>query len=280
MDIAYRRVADDLRQDINAGKYRPGDPIPSEGFLEKQYGLSRTTIRNAVKLLKAEGLVDTGSGRQTTVRQRLPRIRRDGTARYMWEKQQVANGGLPNDSHLAREVGLPPTGTELELLADELIAADHDLVAALHMRAMGQVRHYAWLLSADGMPGRIAHHYYPAALDEAVRASHPMNGITPEDPKTIWPGGTFYQLAQQGVEVARVDDLVTARMPLPEESDLLAMAEGVPLLVVRKTTICTEGLVREVVDVLMPADRAEAFYRIDLPRWMGGPPSLTDSDSD
>jgi len=87
-------------------------------------------------------------------------------------------------------------------------------------------------------------------------------------------------LALLGVEVGRVDDVVTARMPLPEEVELLQLPEGVPLLAIRKTTYDTGCVVREVVDVLMPADRAEAFYSIDLPLWLSGPPHPGDSDSE
>lgn len=278
METAYRQLADDLKNDIANGVYRPGDALPSENDLVARTNLSRTTVRNAMKLLKAAGLIDAGPGRPTTVRLPQPRIRRDGSTRYLWEKDQVARGGLPNDSHLAREVGLPVDGTELTLLTDELIDADHDLAAAFGVNLSEPLHHYVWLLSTGGTPGRIAHHYYLEELDEAVREHHPGNALHPDSP-VIWPGGTMYQLAQQGVEVGRVDDLITARAALPDEIDLLKLPEGVPLLMVRKTTFDTAGLVHEVVDVLMPADRTELLYSITLPLWIGGVASnATDSE--
>lgn len=279
MDSAYRRVADDLRADITSGRYRPGDPIPSENFLVGQYNLSRTTIRAALGQLKAEGLIDAGPGRPTVVREQLPRIRVDGSQRYLWEKQQVAQGGLPSDSHLAREVGLAPDATELKLLVDEEIVAGRDIGAALGVPAEQVIRHYTWLLSTGGQPGRLAHHYYTHALDAAVRAWHPGNVVV-DGPSVLWRGGTFYNLAQQGIEVRRVQELVTARMPLGDEADLLRLPEGVPLLVKRKVTLDTELNVREVVDVLMPADRTELSYQIDLPLWAGGVAGLGDSDGE
>lgn len=275
---SYRQVADDLRTAIKNGTYAPGDALPSENHLAQQYGLNRTTIRNAYGVLRGEGLVDVGPGRPTTVRQPQPRIRRDASERYQWEKDQVAHGGLPNDSHLSRDMGLAVEGTTLELFADELVPADRDIAAALGIEAGGQVRHYGWLLRAGGDPGRIAHHWYPAELDEMIRSSHPMYAIRPHDPTIIWPGGTFYQLATHGMEAARVDDLVTARMPLADEVAMLGLRQGVPLVVVRKITVDTEDVVREVVDVLMPADRTELAYSISLKPWVGGAQGAGDSD--
>lgn len=276
---SYRRVADDLRTAIKNGTYPPGQPLPGELYLAEKYGLNRTTIRNAMRLLRGEGLIDVGPGRPTTVREPVRRIRRNATERYQWEKDRVADGGLPSDSHLSRDVGLSAGETTVELFSNETCEADHGIAEALGVEPGTPVRHYGWLLLAGGLPGRLAHHWYRVELDEKVRERHPMYKIRPDDPTTMWRGGTMYQLAQLGIEAARVDDLVTARMPLADEVAMLGLREGVPLIVVRKTTYDTDGEAREVVDVLMPADRTELAYSISLKPWVGGP-GTADSDGE
>jgi GntR family transcriptional regulator len=54
----WRRVADDLRDRIEAGELEPGDRLPSEPVLMSAHGVrSRTTIRTAVSALTGEGLI-------------------------------------------------------------------------------------------------------------------------------------------------------------------------------------------------------------------------------
>jgi GntR family transcriptional repressor for pyruvate dehydrogenase complex len=58
------RVADAIREMILSERLRPGDALPSERELAKQFGVSRTVIREAIRALDAKGLLEvrTGSG--------------------------------------------------------------------------------------------------------------------------------------------------------------------------------------------------------------------------
>ncbi|WP_417719808.1 FadR/GntR family transcriptional regulator [Salipiger sp.] len=55
-------IADDLRRDINIGRFRPGDRLPSESELTRTYSISRTAVREAFALLRSEGLVEARKG--------------------------------------------------------------------------------------------------------------------------------------------------------------------------------------------------------------------------
>ncbi|GII91341.1 hypothetical protein Ssi02_15720 [Sinosporangium siamense] len=55
----YRQIADQITVDIRAGNLLPGHPIPSESELVRHYGASRATVRQAVALLREQGLVYT-----------------------------------------------------------------------------------------------------------------------------------------------------------------------------------------------------------------------------
>ncbi|MGV9902385.1 GntR family transcriptional regulator [Streptomyces sp. NPDC003388] len=53
----YRRLMQDLRQQIAEGRLTVGEPIPSTASLGQQYGVSSTVVRRAVSELRTEGLL-------------------------------------------------------------------------------------------------------------------------------------------------------------------------------------------------------------------------------
>lgn len=67
----YRQLAADLRERIEAGEFRPGDRLPTNVELAEATGVTRVTVQQAIKLLKAEGVVETRRGGGTVVSQPL-----------------------------------------------------------------------------------------------------------------------------------------------------------------------------------------------------------------
>ncbi len=63
----YLVVADDLAKDILAGHYSVGSMLPSEAELCKRFGVSRHTIREAIRHIQISGLVSTRQGLGTLV---------------------------------------------------------------------------------------------------------------------------------------------------------------------------------------------------------------------
>src|SRR3954464_5141310 len=64
----FRQLADLLRNQIESGELGPGEPLPSELRLAQEYGISRTTVRQAIGQLRTEGLVTVDRPRGTFVR--------------------------------------------------------------------------------------------------------------------------------------------------------------------------------------------------------------------
>lgn len=57
-----QQTTEALRAKVAEGPMKPGDRLPTEKELEAEFGVSRTVIREAVAVLKAEGLVEPRRG--------------------------------------------------------------------------------------------------------------------------------------------------------------------------------------------------------------------------
>lgn len=59
---AYQQVADQLRDLILQGQLAPGDRLPNEMELSARFGVSRSTVREALRVLASRDLVETARG--------------------------------------------------------------------------------------------------------------------------------------------------------------------------------------------------------------------------
>jgi GntR family transcriptional regulator len=70
---SYFRLESHLRESIRTGALRPGGPIPPESSLCQQFGVSRTTVRQALSRLVYDGLIERHRGRGSFVAE--PRLK-------------------------------------------------------------------------------------------------------------------------------------------------------------------------------------------------------------
>jgi GntR family transcriptional regulator len=68
----YSKITEDLRRRILDGRLKPGDRLPSETDLVREYGVSRWTVREALAVLTQDGLVMTTHGKGRFVAERRP----------------------------------------------------------------------------------------------------------------------------------------------------------------------------------------------------------------
>jgi DNA-binding FadR family transcriptional regulator len=59
---AYEQVADQLRELIMSGELAPGERLPNEALLAREFGVSRATVREALRVLAAQNLLRTAKG--------------------------------------------------------------------------------------------------------------------------------------------------------------------------------------------------------------------------
>jgi DNA-binding GntR family transcriptional regulator len=70
MTAKYVKLADTIREQIKSGELRPGDKLPSISQLREEYGISYGSVRGAMLVLKAEGLIEGRQGEAVYVKDR------------------------------------------------------------------------------------------------------------------------------------------------------------------------------------------------------------------
>ncbi|MFF5229998.1 GntR family transcriptional regulator [Dactylosporangium sp. NPDC000521] len=273
MTSKYDRIAADLRRMIDAGELAPGQKMPSETVLLGKYNVSLLTMRRALAVLEASGVIEKRHGVGNFVRKARARVTRT-TERYQWEKDRAL---LPESKRRStgateRDTGL--TKDDLSFQAHySVIEADEELAGVFKAPVGTRLlkRTYRTETGDDSAPIALSASYLPYE----IVAANPKLLDAANEP---WPGGTHHQLRTVGVEVDRIVDEVTARPPFPEEAEQLGIdAAGVSVISLRKISIDTSGRVVDVADVLLSGDRTQLVYTTQLNRWPTDRPSTKGS---
>ncbi|MET9529748.1 GntR family transcriptional regulator [Streptomyces sp. NPDC006649] len=262
MAKAYERIADELRQSIRAGRLRPGDRLPAETKLAEQTGRSVPTVRDALRLLQAEGLVEKVHGRGNFVRRARTRVQR-ANSRHQWEKDRARQ---PAEKRARTGVAEHDTGLTVDDLvfhaAYREITANADIAEAFGVAEGTELieRSYRTRYSAERAP-------FNLVTSHLVRDMVAANPDLLDETKEPWPGGTWNQLSTVGIEIDRIEERVTARPPTAEETEELDLPPGTAVVVLRKTSFDTDGRAVEVSYSTLPGDRTEMLFTTHLERW-------------
>lgn len=246
----YVRIARELRDRITAGAdgYRPGDQLPTLHALAATYDVSEPTIRQALGLLRAEGLIETRARAGTLVRDRPP-VHRLQADRYR-------RTGPARSTPFTRDQGIGWSEYRLDkrferVEADEVLAELFDCGIGEQLLA----RHFVFY--DNDVPTQMSTSY--------VRWSD-VGGTPVADPiNEPWPGGTRAQLESLGIRVVRVTESLTGGMPTPSEVETLRIGESVPVLRITRRHIADGGRVVEVAHpIVRRADTTVVDYTVDL----------------
>lgn len=241
----YRQISDHLREAIVSGTLGEGDQLPSETQLAEYYGVTRTTARNALDVLKGEGLIVAEHGRGAYVRSR-PVVRRLASDRFARKHRERGKAAFTVEVEGA---GGNPSVDRIEV-TEERPPADIAALLGLTTRQKTVVRRRRYLI--DGMPVEIATSYVPSTLAKGTPISEPNTG----------PGGIYARLEEKGHRLARFSEHIRARMPHPDEASALQLDQGVPVFHLVRTAYDSEGQAVEVCDTVMSSDVYELDYEL------------------
>lgn len=234
----YLQLADALRLAILSGALPANDQFPTESALCKAHGVSRFTVREALRRLQGEGLISRRRGSGTTV------------------QPAAARGG-------ARHQPLSNIGEVLQYASDTQIRFSARGIAPLPRRIAGQVSadtegkwfHFRGIRTRDrdALAIAVTDVWVTAALGGAVERID------------LGRGTIFHQVAAQaGISSARVTQDIQALPAGAEIASLLAIPRRSPSLRVLRCYFDADGRLFEVSASHHPGDLFAYSMQIEI----------------
>jgi GntR family transcriptional regulator len=233
----YQRIARTLRKEIGE-QLQAGKPIDTESELESRFGVSRITVRRAIDELVREGLLVRRRGSGTFVAQ--SKVTQELGALHSWTEQMRGLGFEPHTVDCEMLQVVPPDWVAKALRLDT--ATDESVLRIQRLRY------------ADNEPLSLMVDYLRLRFVPDLAAK----GLE---------GESLYETLEKRykLELAWVEDTVTARRATLFEARLLGIETGAPILYVTRVTYLPDNEPLGAASVVTRADRYE--YRVtDRPR--------------
>ncbi len=224
----YYQLANILRERISRGELAALEPIPSERQLEKDFSVSRTTIRQAIELLIRQGFLYREHGKGTFVSP---------------QKLQKGISELTSFTEDMRRRGIVPGQKILEIRyvrPSEAVATRLELPAEVE-----RVLCIERLRLGDGVPMGLQTSYYLLPEGQTIRRAD------------LEEYGSIYRMLQERFHLipSEADETLEVALATPREAFLLQIEPGSPLLVSERTTYSQYRRVIEFVKILYRGDR-------------------------
>jgi GntR family transcriptional regulator len=219
----YRQIERSLRARIATSS--PGERLPSDAELCAEFGVSRMTARHAMQRLAEDGLITREPGRGSFVA--TPPTYRRANRLMTFSQEMRRQGRIPTSRVLTRVIR-PSTSAE---------------ATALGIPPRQPVVHLRRLRQADGEPMALESAVLIGAVAEAVMSADLVHGSLHE------------ALGGAGVPLHRGTGTISAASASAEESRLLGLRPGDPLLVERRVIADRHGRRVESTESRYPAER-------------------------
>lgn len=224
----YSQLVAIVKRNISAGTLLPGDLLPSEADLCRTFDISRSTVRQAIGALEADGLVVRKQGRGTFVAE--PKMRRKTETVYSFTSEINAMGMTPSSTLIDFEV-IDPTPDIIKVL--ELTSPDT------------KVYRFTRIRNVDGEPLILETSFYPQF-------------IYPKLTRELLQTHSFYSLLYEvGIVPASAVDSYEAVMMSRKEAEMLGCKSGSCGFFAQRRTRTEAGMVYEFTQSLIRADRVK-----------------------
>jgi GntR family transcriptional regulator len=232
----YYQLAEILRQKIESDEWKTHDSLPAERELEVIYGVSRTTVREALNYLAKRGYIYREHGRGTFVAR--PKMQQSLHLLRSFTDDMTARGSSPGQRILELEYVEPTSRIRQQL---ELPLETSKVMKLERLRY------------ADNEPIGIHTAYLPLSTDQPVTVDELLHS------------GSLYALLESKFNLIPVEaeQTIEATGANKEEAALLEVEEGSPLLLVERTSLSYQRQPMEFVKMLYRADRYKYHMHIN-----------------
>ena len=231
----YLRVAEALKAEIAAGTYDIGAKLPTEFELCSRYGVSRSTVRQALAELEAVGIARRRQGSGTTVVARSPALR--------------------YSLSIATEADITRYASETAFEISEFAVAVSS-VDSRRLRLGAPDQWQAWhglrRTSPGGLPLGLGTVYVASDYADA------MQDVGPETQRAIFDRIS----AAFGVVVTSIEQQISATVLDEDEATRLETEAGAPALAIVRRYVADQRLI-EVAETVYPSDRFSYTLRLD-----------------
>jgi GntR family transcriptional regulator len=237
-------VAESLSAEIRAGRLRVGDLLPSEPQLSQRYGVSRQTVRAALRTLQQRGLIGSQRGIGSTV------IETQAEPRY-----SQSFGSAEDLLRYATTTPVKVVERE-EVVVDAALAARFGCKAGEHwwrVRTLRMNPTGRTVIACSDIHIPLA---FASVLDEIPMSREPIFALIEQ------------RFQQPAVEIQQ--EIACMARLTPTECELLKLPARSPGLEVTRRYIGRDGRVLEVARSVHPPDTFRYPMRLQLRN--GGPP--------
>jgi len=245
----YRKIAEDLREQIESGALRPGQQLRTELELREHYGASRNTVRDAIKWLTNLGLVETRPGSGTFVVQTIDP--------FVTKLSGDPGAGGPEGASYLSEVRERNREAYASAIQVEIQEAAGDIARGLWIADGTEVVSRHERRFVDEIPWSMQTSFYPMELADrgAKRLMRPGH---------IEQGTVQYLADTLGIRQVGYRDWITVRTPNATEADFFKLpADGrVSVFEIFRTAFDQTGQPVRLTVTVYPADRNQ--FIIDL----------------
>lgn len=237
----YREIAADLRRRIDAGEYPPGAALPAEKKLIERYSAAHGTIRQALAVLRDEGITESRVGSGVYVRQWRPIIR---NAASRLSADRWGEGGSVWDVDIE----------DRELLAVDVqierLPAPADIARTLGLEEGDPVWRRSRKYLVDEVPVVRATSYIPDDLASGTRITQVDSG----------PGGIYARLKDAGHAPTEFREELRCRMPSAEEVEDLGLLPATPVVDICRRAADAGGRTVEMNRMILDASKYLLVY--------------------
>ncbi len=243
----YQQVVEDLRKQIESGELLRGSQLPSDFDLGDRYKASPSTVREAIKRLVSQGLLETRQGQGTFVTRKIEPFVTDLAPD---PRAGIAGGGEESRTYptTVAEQNRKVTPPQVAVLpcpagiAERLSISPGDQVISRNQERY--IEDTLWSLQSS---------YYP--FEWATQGATRL--LMAEDIEQ----GTINYLAQTlAFTQAGYEDSITARLADDNEQHLFGLPHDAAMFVIFRTAFTEDGTAIRVTVTVCPADRNQFRY--------------------